>query len=192
MEDGEGAAVGWEQIRTAGGAGEKAGMDKDSTGAMPRRHRLGPGAPPTGSASGGLKAASETAELQRSRSMGGLPQKGNHPPQVQKLSTAPPESAERGRQLRSEAEERGCQAPLEDGEQNKDQAEDALETPAPEEAGGPQHGEEDPKEAPDRREQKLSVFVEVDLGDHTEEAATRTTKEEKLAQADLGDLSGDE
>lgn len=41
-------------------------MEKDAT-TVQRRHRLGPGAPPLGAASGHSKAASEMAELQRLR-----------------------------------------------------------------------------------------------------------------------------
>lgn len=59
-------------------------MEKDAT-TVQRRHRLGPGAPPLGAASGHSKAASEMAELQRSRSVGGLHQKGDPPSRLQKL-----------------------------------------------------------------------------------------------------------
>lgn len=59
-------------------------MEKDAT-TVQRRHRLGPGAPPLGVASGHVKAASEMTELQRSRSVGGLHQKGDPPSRIQKL-----------------------------------------------------------------------------------------------------------
>lgn len=58
-------------------------MEKDST-TVHRRHRPGPGAP-LGVASGHFKTASERAELQRSRSVGGLHQKGDPPSSLQKL-----------------------------------------------------------------------------------------------------------
>ena len=59
-------------------------MDKDGMAAH-RRHRPGPGAPPTGVGTVHLKAASEMAELQRSRSVGGLLQKGDPPSCIKKL-----------------------------------------------------------------------------------------------------------
>lgn len=59
-------------------------MDKDGMAAH-RRHRPGPGAPPTGMGTIHLKAASEMAELQRSRSVGGLLQKGDPPSCIKKL-----------------------------------------------------------------------------------------------------------
>ncbi|VTJ85044.1 Hypothetical predicted protein [Marmota monax] len=62
-------------------------MEKDP--ATHRRHRPGPGALPSGVAPGHLKAASEGAELQRSRSMGGLHQKGDPPSRIRKLRREP-------------------------------------------------------------------------------------------------------
>lgn len=59
-------------------------MEKDA--AAHRRHQPGPGAPPPGVAPGHLKAASEIAELQRSRSVGGLHQKGDPPSCIKKPS----------------------------------------------------------------------------------------------------------
>lgn len=59
-------------------------MEKDAT-SVHRRHRPGAGAPPLGVAAGHLKGTSEVAELQRSRSMGGLHQKGDPPSRIQKL-----------------------------------------------------------------------------------------------------------
>lgn len=52
-------------------------MEKDP--ATHRRHRPGPGALPSGTAPGLIKSASEGPELQRSRSVGGLLQKGDPP-----------------------------------------------------------------------------------------------------------------
>uniref|UniRef100_A0A452S6H6 Uncharacterized protein n=1 Tax=Ursus americanus TaxID=9643 RepID=A0A452S6H6_URSAM len=59
-------------------------MEKDT--AAHRRHRPGPGAPPSGVALGHLRAASEMAELQRNRSVGGLHQKGDPPSCIKKPS----------------------------------------------------------------------------------------------------------
>ncbi|XP_044782951.2 uncharacterized protein C13orf46 homolog isoform X1 [Bubalus bubalis] len=86
-------------------------MDKDGT-ATHRRHRPGPGAPPMGVGPAHLKAASEMAELQRSRSVGGLLQKGD-PPSCIKLCKEL-ESEDPGKDVRSEAEDASCQASLED------------------------------------------------------------------------------
>lgn len=58
-------------------------MEKDP--ATHRRHRPGPGALPSGIAPGYLKVATEGAELQRSRSVGGLHQKGDPPVCIRKL-----------------------------------------------------------------------------------------------------------
>lgn len=57
-------------------------MEKDAT-TVHRRHRPGPGAPLE--VASGHPKASEMAELQRSRSMGGLPQKGDPPSSIRKL-----------------------------------------------------------------------------------------------------------
>ncbi|TKC45338.1 hypothetical protein EI555_001093, partial [Monodon monoceros] len=65
--------------------GPKAGrMEKDTTAAH-RRHQLGPGAPPSAVSPGHLKAASGMAELQRSRCVGGLHQKGDPPSCIKTL-----------------------------------------------------------------------------------------------------------
>nr|XP_044635576.1 uncharacterized protein C13orf46 homolog isoform X1 [Equus asinus] len=89
-------------------------MEKDATAAH-RRHRPGPGAPPSGA------KASEAAELQRSRSVGGLLQKGDPPSCIKKLYResggntvgAPcpcsdptgPESEDQGKDLKCDPEE---------------------------------------------------------------------------------------
>ncbi|XP_026971522.1 uncharacterized protein C13orf46 homolog [Sagmatias obliquidens] len=65
--------------------GPKAGrLEKDTTAAH-RRHQLGPGAPPSAVSPGHLKAASGMAELQRSRCVGGLHQKGDPPSCIKTL-----------------------------------------------------------------------------------------------------------
>nr|XP_025118287.1 uncharacterized protein C13H13orf46 isoform X3 [Bubalus bubalis] len=87
-------------------------MDKDGT-TTHRRHRPGPGAPPMGVGPAYLKAASEMAELQRSRSVGGLLQKGDPPSCIKKLCKEL-ESEDPGKDVRSEAEDASCQASLED------------------------------------------------------------------------------
>ncbi|ELK14865.1 hypothetical protein PAL_GLEAN10013680 [Pteropus alecto] len=97
-------------------------MEKDAT-TVQRRHRLGPGAPPLGVASGHVKATSEMAELQRSRSVGGLHQKGDPPSRIQKLCK---ELGNRrtSQGLGSAVKLWGCQANLEEDKQEKNQ--DAL------------------------------------------------------------------
>ncbi|XP_053516050.1 uncharacterized protein C13orf46 homolog [Artibeus jamaicensis] len=97
-------------------------MEKDAS-SVHRRHRPGAGAPPLGAATGHLKGTSEAAELQRSRSMGGLHQKGDPPSSIQKLGKElEPEDQEKD--LKSDAEDTVCQASLEEDKQGKNQ--DAL------------------------------------------------------------------
>ncbi|EFB18003.1 hypothetical protein PANDA_015594, partial [Ailuropoda melanoleuca] len=96
-------------------------MEKDT--AAPRRHRPGPGAPPSGVALGHLRAASEMAELQRNRSVGGLHQKGD-PPSCIKKPSKELESEDQGKDLRSDAEDVSRQADPEEDKQEKNQ--DAL------------------------------------------------------------------
>ncbi|XP_073743517.1 uncharacterized protein C13orf46 homolog isoform X13 [Callorhinus ursinus] len=95
-------------------------MEKDT--AAHRRHRLGPGAPPSGAAPRHPKAAGEVAELQRSRSVGGLHQKGDPPSCLKKLSKEP-ESEDQGKDLQGDIEEASCQA---DPEEDKQESQDAL------------------------------------------------------------------
>lgn len=58
-------------------------MEKDPT--PHRKHRPGPGVLPSGITPVYLKVASEGVELQRSRSVGGLHQKGDPPVCIRKL-----------------------------------------------------------------------------------------------------------
>nr|XP_045042598.2 uncharacterized protein C13orf46 homolog [Desmodus rotundus] len=97
-------------------------MEKDAT-SVHRRHRPGAGAPPLGVATGHLKGTSEVAELQRSRSMGGLHQKGDPPSCIQKLCKEL-EPEDQGKDLKSNTEDTICQASLEEDKQGKNQ--DAL------------------------------------------------------------------
>ncbi|KAM8784445.1 uncharacterized protein C13orf46 homolog [Rhynchonycteris naso] len=78
-------------------------MEKDST-ALHRRHRLGAGAPPLGVAAGHLKGTSEMTELQRSRSVGGLHEKGDPLSRMRKP----------GKELESEDQEKGLKSDTED------------------------------------------------------------------------------
>ncbi|KAM4859629.1 uncharacterized protein C13orf46 homolog isoform 2-T2 [Thomomys bottae] len=190
-------------------------MEKDTT--THRRHRPGPGALPPGMAPGHLKAASEGAELHRSRSMGGLHQKGDPPSHVRKLRKEP-ESEDQGKDPRSGVDNIICQASLE--EDKKEKSLDALgkldhksgkiepeseksdsEASAKEEQDGefkerciPEAEEQDSesvKLGSLLEKEKPSVFVEIDLRDHVEEEATCAT-EEKRPDMDMGDLSEDE
>ncbi|XP_037384556.1 uncharacterized protein C13orf46 homolog [Talpa occidentalis] len=170
-------------------------MDKDM-GTIHRRHRLGPGAPPLGAAPGNTKAASEVAELQRSRSAGGLLQKGDPPSPVQKLGKEL-ESEEQGKDLGSDAEAAGYQAIPEDGAQEKHQDvlarsdHESRKAEAPEESG-PRAREGQHVDVGGQEAKRPAVFVEIDLQDCAEEVVTCAVTEEKRAQADAGDLSEDE
>nr|XP_025118299.1 uncharacterized protein C13H13orf46 isoform X12 [Bubalus bubalis] len=184
-------------------------MDKDGT-TTHRRHRPGPGAPPMGVGPAYLKAASEMAELQRSRSVGGLLQKGDPPSCIKKLCKEL-ESEDPGKDVRSEAEDASCQASLEDkqdgGQDARGQApEDAKVEEASTCREQPAGGEGADECAPEDEElepesiklddllekEKPSVFVEIDLGDRAEEVVTCIMKEEKRSQRDMGDVSEDE
>ncbi|XP_070327446.1 uncharacterized protein C13orf46 homolog [Odocoileus virginianus] len=184
-------------------------MDKDGMAAH-RRHRPGPGAPPTGVGTAHLKAASEMAELQRSRSVGGLLQKGDPPSCIKKLCKEL-ESEDPGKDARSEAEGASCQASLEDKQDGDQDArglapEDAKAEEASTRCEQPAGGEGADECTPEAKEQepesiklddllekeKPPVFVDVDLEDRAEEVITCITKEEKRSQKDMGDVSEDE
>uniref|UniRef100_A0A8C6CH04 Uncharacterized protein n=1 Tax=Monodon monoceros TaxID=40151 RepID=A0A8C6CH04_MONMO len=91
-------------------------MEKDTTAAH-RRHQLGPGAPPSAVSPGHLKAASGMAELQRSRCVGGLHQKGD-PPSCIKTLCKELEPEGHGKDLRSDTEDAHCQASPEEQRQD--------------------------------------------------------------------------
>ncbi|KAF6083755.1 hypothetical protein HJG60_001670 [Phyllostomus discolor] len=249
-------------------------MEKDAT-SVHRRHRPGAGAPPLGVATGHLKGTSEVAELQRSRSVGGLHQKGDPPSHLQKLCKEL-EPEDQDKDLKSDAEDTICQASLAEDKQGKNQdapgkldresrksdqeveksdresrKSDRESRKSDHESEKSDHeseksdhesrksdregGKSDRKggkleseteksdsetsdqerheddESTDLRTQeakeqesesiklevplekkKPSMFVEIDLGDHAEEAVACATKEEKQSQMDLGDLSEDE
>uniref|UniRef100_A0A667FZT7 Uncharacterized protein n=1 Tax=Lynx canadensis TaxID=61383 RepID=A0A667FZT7_LYNCA len=176
-------------------------MEKDT--AAHRRHRPGPGAPPSGGAPRHLKAASEMVELQRSRSVGGLLQKGDPLRCVKKLSR---ELGGEGRLYPSLLSARAGRGHL------------AVRTassslPAPQEpplstatGGGPGGGHADPSCARAQsplplpgslhhphlfgfHSQKPSVFVEIDLGDHAEEVKALRQQRAAPVSPPLGPLS---
>ncbi|XP_008516350.1 uncharacterized protein C13orf46 homolog isoform X2 [Equus przewalskii] len=160
-------------------------MEKDATAAH-RRHRPGPGAPPSGA------KASEAAELQRSRSVGGLLQKGDPPSCIKKLcresggntAGAPcpcsdptgPESEDQGKDLKCDPEEVTSHADLKEHKWEESQH---ILGKADRESGTAEPEEQDP-ESP-----QLEDLLE-------EEVATCATREEKRSQMDVGDLSEDE
>nr|XP_040137702.1 uncharacterized protein C13orf46 homolog isoform X2 [Ictidomys tridecemlineatus] len=175
-------------------------MEKDPT--THRRHRPGPGALPSGVAPGHLKAASEGTELQRSRSMGGLHQKGDPPSRIRKLRREP-ESEDQGQDPRRDADDTICQANLEEDRKEKNQ--DALGSLGHECGKTESEVEKSDSETSTKEEQagacagsgvleaeKPSAFVEIDLGDHAEEVTTCAVREEKWGEMDIGDLSEDE
>ncbi|XP_058134325.1 uncharacterized protein C13orf46 homolog [Dasypus novemcinctus] len=193
-------------------------MEKD-TSSVHRRHRPIPGAPPSTMASGHLKGASEVSELQRSKSVGGLHQKGD-PPSHMKKQQMESESEDQGKDPRNDADDANCQENLE--EDKKEKNNDTLEkldyesekmepeneksdseASAKEEQEKEEETNKSTKEAKEQEvksiklddlleKEKPSAFVEIDLGDHAEEVAPCTVKEEKQAQMDTGDLSEDE
>ncbi|XP_076991083.1 uncharacterized protein C13orf46 homolog [Tamandua tetradactyla] len=192
-------------------------MEKDTS--SHRRHRPIPGAPPSSMASGHPKGASEVAELQRSKSVGGLHQKGD-PPSCIKKQRVELESEDQGKDPRNDADDASCQENL--GEDKKEQNEDTLEkldddnekvqpdnekggseASAQEEQGEGESTDKSSKEAKEQEvksaklddfleTEKPSTFVEIDLGDHAEEVAPCAVKEEKRCQMDTGYLSEDE
>ncbi|XP_045422673.1 uncharacterized protein C13orf46 homolog [Lemur catta] len=186
-------------------------MEKDT--ATHRRHRPGPGALPAGAAPGHPRTASEVAELQRSRSVGSLHQKGD-PPSCLRKPRKEPESEDPGKDRRSDAEDAGCQGNVEEGAAEKEEgglgrADPAAGRTEPEpEKGGSEasttgeprgerchRGEAEEQESVglnDLEKEKPSVFVEIDLRDHTEEVATCAAMEEKRSWMDTGDASEDE
>ncbi|XP_051038000.1 uncharacterized protein C13orf46 homolog [Phodopus roborovskii] len=182
-------------------------MEKDPI--THRRHRPGPGALPSGIVPGYLKVTTEGAELQRSRSVGGLHQKGDPPVCIRKLLRKEPESEDQGKDSRSDTDDTTCQVSLEEDRKKKSQDEPRkLDEKSDSEAStseqdGAQKGrhtsmaeEQEPESMKLNNlleKQKPSVFVEIDLGDHTEEEiVTCAVREEKRPPLDTGDLSEDE
>ncbi|XP_031194995.1 uncharacterized protein C13orf46 homolog [Mastomys coucha] len=212
-------------------------MEKDPT--THRKHRPGPGALPSGMTPVYLKVASEGVELQRSRSVGGLPQKGDPPVCIRKLLRKELDSEDQDKDLRSDTDNGTCQASLEDSRKKTTQDEEEKTDPKcakmdPEkiDSEASATGEQDDacegrcvsvaeEQHPESmkldhllEKQKPSVFVEIDLGDHTEEEVQANTsspelntahqertctevitcaiKEEERLSNDIGDLSEDE
>ncbi|XP_007940592.1 uncharacterized protein C13orf46 homolog [Orycteropus afer afer] len=193
-------------------------MEKDTSSTY-RRHRPIPGAPSLGMASGHFKVANEAAQLQRSRSVGGLHQKGDPPSRIKKLQNEL-ESEDQGKDSRSDTEDAGCQTSAE--EDKKEKIQEILgmldhggekvgpevensdsETSAKEEQEEEEDIDKSTKEATEQElasiklddfleTEKPSTFVEIDLGDLTEEVVACAVKEEKRSQMDIGDLSEDE
>ncbi|CAO2611522.1 Uncharacterized protein C13orf46 [Lemmus lemmus] len=190
-------------------------MEKDPS--THRRHRPGPGALPSGIAPGYFKVASEGAELQRSRSVGGLHQKGDPPVYIKKLLRKELDSEDQGKDPRSDTDDTSCQVSLEEDRKKKKQDEprtldQECEKSEPEKSDSETSTSEKDGARKGRRtsvaeeqepesmkldnlleKQKPSVFVEIDLGDHTEEEVTTCAiREEKRPPMDTGDLSEDE
>ncbi|XP_005082676.1 uncharacterized protein C13orf46 homolog isoform X3 [Mesocricetus auratus] len=190
-------------------------MEKDPT--THRRHRPGPGALPSGIVPGYLKVASEGPELQRSRSVGGLHQKGDPPVCIRKLLRKELDSEDQGKDSRSDIDDTTCQANLEEdgkkqsqdepgqldqkcGKSEPEKSDSETGTSEQDGAGKGRHTSVAEEREPEStklnnllEKQKPSVFVEIDLGDHTEEeVVTCTVREEKRPPLDTGDLSEDE
>ncbi|KAM7111747.1 uncharacterized protein C13orf46 homolog [Molossus nigricans] len=152
-------------------------MEKEAT-TMLRRHRPGAGAPALGAAAGHLKGTSEGAELQRSRSVGGLHQKGDPPSCIQKLC----------KELAPLLLCFGATAKQDESYGRGDASAAGLVTRAA--AKRPAGGSTRSLAAP--HERKPSMFVEIDLGDHAEEVVPCARRGEMHSQMDMGDLSEDE
>ncbi|ERE87569.1 hypothetical protein H671_1g3672 [Cricetulus griseus] len=190
-------------------------MEKDPT--THRRHRPGPGALPSGVVPGYLKVASEGAELQRSRSVGGLHQKGDPPVCIRKLLRKELDSEDQGKDPRSDTNDTTCQVSLEEDRKKKSQDEPGKVDQTcgklePEKSNSEASASEQDGAQKGRHTSvaevrlasgsssrsvllpgKPSVFVEIDLGDHTEEeVVTCAVREEKRPPLDTGDLSEDE
>nr|XP_045000858.1 uncharacterized protein C13orf46 homolog [Jaculus jaculus] len=191
-------------------------MEKDST--SHRRPRPGLGTQSSGVASEHLRVASEGVELQRSRSVGGLHQKGDPPGRIRKLLHKELESENQGKESRNDTDDPSCQVSLE--EDRKERSQDATGKQAHRSGKMEPETENSDSEASATEEQdsmgrrttgskeleleavrlrdhlekeRPSVFVEIDLGDHAEEeVVTCTLREEKKPQMDTENLSEDE
>ncbi|KAK7807675.1 hypothetical protein U0070_007736 [Myodes glareolus] len=160
-------------------------MEKDP--ATHRRHRPGPGALPSGIAPGYFKVASEGAELQRSRSVGGLHQKGDPPVCIRKLLRKELDSEDQGKDPRSDTDDTSCQVNLEEDRKKRNQDEprtldQKYGKSEPEKSDSEASTSEKDGAHKGRRTsvaEKPSVFVEIDLGDHTEEEVQQNPPDQK-------------
>ncbi|XP_072477976.1 uncharacterized protein C13orf46 homolog isoform X9 [Notamacropus eugenii] len=85
-----------------------------------RRHRLVPGVPPTATAPGLHKVATEASELQRSKSVGGFSPAGEPVAPLEKLLQEF-EGEDLEKESKGEAEDVGCQMILEEEKDGQDQ-----------------------------------------------------------------------
>ncbi|XP_010618210.1 uncharacterized protein C13orf46 homolog isoform X4 [Fukomys damarensis] len=173
-------------------------MEKDP--AAHRRHRPGPGALPSGAAPGLGKAASEGPALQRSRSVGGLIQKGD-PPSRPRNPCREPESEDQDHDPRRDTNNASGQADLE--EDGKEKNQDAQGTPDPDsgkaepetEWSGAETSTEGEQEGTGwcSREAEEQELEPIKLVSHLEkEVIPCAVREEMQARMDTGDLSEDE
>ncbi|XP_036106501.1 uncharacterized protein C13orf46 homolog [Molossus molossus] len=156
-------------------------MEKEAT-TMLRRHRPGAGAPALGAAAGHLKGTSEGAELQRSRSVGGLHQKGDPPSCIQKLCKEL-ESEDQGKDLKSDAKDIICQANPEEEKQKNQDALGKLDQESgklDQESGKLDHeSEKSNSEASDQEEHE---------GDGSTDQCIQEAKEQEVESTKLEDL----
>ncbi|KAM9584825.1 uncharacterized protein C13orf46 homolog [Trichechus inunguis] len=152
-------------------------MEKD-TSSVYRRHRPIPGANPLGMASGHLKVANEAAELQRSRSMGGLHQKGDPPSHIKKPQNEL-ESEDQGKDSRSDAEDASCQTNLEESKKEKNW--EALA----------KLDHDDEKVGPEVEKSNLEASAKEEQEEEGDtDKGTKEAKEQKLASTKLDELPG--
>ncbi|XP_008846665.1 uncharacterized protein C13orf46 homolog [Nannospalax galili] len=190
-------------------------MEKDPN--THRKHQPGHGALPSGLTPGSLKMAHDRVELLRSRSVGILHQKGDPPASIRKRLHKELEPENQGKDPRSDTDGASCQMSLEEDRKKKNQdAQEKLVDESgktePEKSDSKASTTEEQDDACTKRctsvaeeqepesikpndleKQKPSVFVEIELGDHTEEeAVTCAMGEERKPPMDTGDLSEEE
>ncbi|XP_007501294.1 uncharacterized protein C13orf46 homolog isoform X2 [Monodelphis domestica] len=147
-------------------------MEKE---AVYRRHRLVPGSPPSVTAPGLYKAVTEASELQRRKSIGGFPPKGDSGAPIEKLLQEFGEDLEK--ESKGEAEGISCQIILEDekDDQNqgdlkrldqdkdivKDKDKEKIEQESEKKEEGKQIKEEQDEEKKDREKENYALELDT-------------------------------
>ncbi|XP_043849340.1 uncharacterized protein C13orf46 homolog [Dromiciops gliroides] len=137
-------------------------MEKET---VHRRHRLIPGVPPTVMAPGLHKVVTEASELQRSKSVGGFPPKGEPVAPIEKLLHEF-EGEDLEKESKDEAEDISCQIILEDDKDGQDQ-------------GDLKRVEQDKDKDKEKDKDKDEEKVEQEFEKEEEEQIERDQDEEK-------------